>query len=150
MKLEIEDLSFNARLAMKFTNCSVEDAPMIANIMSDDVFHSTLDWQTEAELRRGAREAQQLLEENRADYEALRDYGRRVFEEGMARSEAEAKAKASKAEIKPEPQPLSPINDFLKQDRAEVEQRELAVAEREAAVTERELAVAKREAEVSP
>ncbi|MBM3861553.1 MAG: hypothetical protein FJ395_18160 [Verrucomicrobia bacterium] len=54
------------------TDCTAADAPMVEEIMRNDVFHSTLDWQTRAEFRKGAREAARLLEENRDLYEAAR------------------------------------------------------------------------------
>jgi hypothetical protein len=54
------------------TGCTAADAPMLEEIMRNDVFHSTLDWQTRAEFRKGAKEAARLLEENRDLYEAAR------------------------------------------------------------------------------
>ena len=36
--------------------CSAGDAPMVEDIMRNHVFHSTLDWQTEKEFQKGARE----------------------------------------------------------------------------------------------
>ena len=55
-------------MIMEDSGCSAADAPMVENIMRNDVFHSTLDWQTRAELRRGARLAYQVLNENRVAF----------------------------------------------------------------------------------
>ena len=63
------------------TGCNLADAAMIEHIMREDIFHSTLDWQTRAELRRAARKAAKLLEKNRDLYEAERDQTRAVFEQ---------------------------------------------------------------------
>lgn len=51
--------------------CTADEANIVEDIMRNEVFHSTLDWQTEAEFRRGARQAWRLFQENRADYEGL-------------------------------------------------------------------------------
>jgi hypothetical protein len=76
-------------MIMKDTGCSAEDAPMVEDIMRNDVFHSTLDWQTRAELRRGARLAYQVLNENRAEFEEYRRKTKEVFEEMRANSAAQ-------------------------------------------------------------
>ena len=68
-ELTFDDLSHYQQQAMEYSGCAIEDAFKVEQIMRDDVFHSTLDWQSEAELRRGARKALKLLRENRADYE---------------------------------------------------------------------------------
>jgi len=65
-------MSSYTRMIEEDTGCAPTDAPMIEEIMRNDVFHSTLDWQTRTELRKGAREAVRLLEENRDLYEAAR------------------------------------------------------------------------------
>ncbi len=56
---------------------------MIEEIMRNDIFHSTLDWQTRTELRRGARQAAELLEENRELYEGARVQAKAMFEQMM-------------------------------------------------------------------
>ena len=43
----------------------LNDLTMIENIMRDDIFHITLDWQTGKELSSAARQAFDLLNENR-------------------------------------------------------------------------------------
>lgn len=60
------------RMIQEDTGCAAADAPMIEEIMRNDIFHSTLDWQTRAEFRRGAKEAARLLKDNRDLYEAAR------------------------------------------------------------------------------
>lgn len=71
------------------TGCTPSDAIMVENIMRDEVFHSTLDWQSRAEFKRGARRAYQLLNADRSTYEEWFAAVRRNFEEGKRR-EAEA------------------------------------------------------------
>ena len=61
------------------TGCTPEDAAMIEDIMRNDIFHSTLDWQSRAEFKTGAREAAKLLEENREMYEQARAQTLAVF-----------------------------------------------------------------------
>ncbi len=56
---------------IEILHCTPEDAELVEDIMRNEVFHSTLDWQTAAEFRRGAEKAWRLLQENREDYEAL-------------------------------------------------------------------------------
>jgi hypothetical protein len=63
------------------SGCSPADAGMIEHIMRDDILHSTLDWQSRAQLRRAAREAFQLLEENRDLYEQERAQTRTIFDQ---------------------------------------------------------------------
>jgi hypothetical protein len=50
------------------TGCNLEDASIIEHIMRDDIFASTLDWQTRDQLRHAAREAFAILEEDRPLY----------------------------------------------------------------------------------
>jgi hypothetical protein len=49
-------------------------------VMRLDVFHSTLDWQSRAEFRRGARKAWRVLHEMRSEYEAYFGGVRAAFE----------------------------------------------------------------------
>jgi hypothetical protein len=57
------------QMIVEDTGCPPEEAYKVEAVMRLDVFHSTLDWQSRAEFRRGARKAWRLLNENRADYE---------------------------------------------------------------------------------
>ena len=54
---------------MQLLRCSETDARMVEHIMREDIFHSTLEWQSAGEFRQGARKAWRMLNENRADYE---------------------------------------------------------------------------------
>ncbi len=57
---------------LKATGCNAGDAAMIEDIMRNDIFRSTLDWQTADELHRAAREAKRSLDENRPLFENYR------------------------------------------------------------------------------
>jgi hypothetical protein len=54
-------------LIIKATGVSGKDAGYVEDIMREDIFHSTLDWQSRAQLVRAAREAVGLLKAYRAD-----------------------------------------------------------------------------------
>jgi hypothetical protein len=49
------------KMIMDATKCSAFDAKYVENIMRDDIFHSTLDWQSPAQFKKGARDAVKLL-----------------------------------------------------------------------------------------
>ena len=66
-------------MIMADTGCRPEEARMIESIMRDDVFHSTLDWQSREQFRAGARQAADLFNQNRADYENFFAAGRAAF-----------------------------------------------------------------------
>lgn len=59
-------------LIIEATGVSEKDAGFVEDIMRNDVFHSTLDWQTRAKFVRGAREVVKLLKAYRADPELAR------------------------------------------------------------------------------
>lgn len=63
------------------TRCKRADAAMIEDIMRNEVFHSTLDWQTPAQFRQGARRAAKILEQNRELFENFRAQTRAAFEQ---------------------------------------------------------------------
>jgi hypothetical protein len=48
-------------IIVKATGCNNEDAAKIEDIMRNDIFHSTLDWQTKSQLVIGAKEAMKIL-----------------------------------------------------------------------------------------
>lgn len=54
-------------LIVEATGVDEKDAAYVEDIMREDVFHSTLDWQSRAQFVRGAREAVELLAAYRAD-----------------------------------------------------------------------------------
>ncbi|MBV9658020.1 MAG: hypothetical protein JO295_07910 [Verrucomicrobia bacterium] len=62
-------MSFYQESIVALLGCSAADAVMIEFIMREDIFHSTLDWQTRAQLDRAARQAARILAAGRADYE---------------------------------------------------------------------------------
>jgi len=64
--------------------CSDADAAMVENIMRNEVFHSTLDWQSAEQLQRGACEAWAILEANREMFDAYYRDARATFEEMRA------------------------------------------------------------------
>jgi uncharacterized protein with von Willebrand factor type A (vWA) domain len=94
--LTFDDLSDYQQQAMEYSGCAIEEAYKVERIMRDDIFHSTLDWQSEAELRRGARKAYKMYQENRADYDEMFDTFRaaaeQFFAETAARNEAQITA----------------------------------------------------------
>ena len=57
------------RLIQRATGATLNDLVIIENIMRDDIFHSTLDWQTSVQLSSAARQAFHLLNQNRDMYE---------------------------------------------------------------------------------
>lgn len=59
--------SFYRALIIEATGIGEKDARFVEEIMREDVFHSTLDWQSRAQFVRGAREAVELLNAYRAD-----------------------------------------------------------------------------------
>ena len=59
-------------LIQEATGAPRSDLAMIENIMRNDIFHSTLDWQTREQLSSAARQAFRLLSENRDMYEFSR------------------------------------------------------------------------------
>lgn len=73
------------RDVMKQLGCSTTDAAMVEDIMRNHVFHSTLDWQSAAELQRGAREAWAMLESDRRMFEGYYRDVRAAFD-GMKAS----------------------------------------------------------------
>ena len=60
-----------ARDIVGFLGCTQADAAMIEYIMREEIFHSTLDWQTKAQFNRAASQAMKLLAADRATYEEL-------------------------------------------------------------------------------
>lgn len=62
-------MSFYRDLIIKATGVNAKDAGYVENIMREDIFHSTLDWQSRTQFVRGAREAVEMLRVYRADPE---------------------------------------------------------------------------------
>jgi hypothetical protein len=72
-------MSYHQQQVLEWLHCTPDEANMVVDIMGRDVFHSTLDWQTEAQLRKGAKQAWALLQANRAEYEEYYRKTREIF-----------------------------------------------------------------------
>jgi hypothetical protein len=57
------------RLIREGTGAAIEDLAKIEHIMREEIFHSTLDWQSHEQLVEGARQAQHRLNEDRELYD---------------------------------------------------------------------------------
>jgi hypothetical protein len=80
-----------ARDIQQLLKCSAEDAIMIEHIMRDDVLHTVaLDWLSAREFNNATRKAAQLLEADRAEYEAYFAGVRAAFERMRAARDAHA------------------------------------------------------------
>lgn len=66
--------SFYQALIIEATGVNEKEAGYVEDIMRDDIFHSTLDWQSRAQFVRGAREAVEMLRVYRADPELARHF----------------------------------------------------------------------------
>lgn len=60
-------MSYYQREIVAILKCSPADAVEIEELMRNVIFHSTLDWQTKAQFRRGALEANEVLLEQRKE-----------------------------------------------------------------------------------
>ncbi len=58
------------QMIIEDTGCQPFDATMIEDIMRNEVFHSTLDWQSRAQFRQGARKAAEILKQNRESFQS--------------------------------------------------------------------------------
>lgn len=63
----------------KATGAPSELLPILENIMRDEVFHSTLDWQSSAQFREGARKAHRIYLEDADFYDAASRHRRASF-----------------------------------------------------------------------
>ena len=59
--------SFYRSLIIAATGINEKEAGYVEEIMRDDIFHSTLDWQSRAQFVWGAKEAVEMLKVYRAD-----------------------------------------------------------------------------------
>jgi hypothetical protein len=69
------------RLIQSATGAAEADWALIENIMRDEIFHSTLDWQSEAQLKQAARQAATWLDADRELYEFGRSSALATFEQ---------------------------------------------------------------------
>ncbi len=99
-------------MILEDTNCSPSDSIMVENIMREEIFHSTLDWQTREQFREGAEQAFERLQEDRDLYEARHFAGRERFY---------AAKRAAGEEIEPSPPDRdefgSPAIDYAENER---------------------------------
>ncbi len=63
-------LSGYAQQIQDATGASVEILPILERIMRDEIFHSTLDWQTARQFNAAARKAHQMYRESHHYYDA--------------------------------------------------------------------------------
>jgi hypothetical protein len=77
---------------MDMVGCSETDAGMIEHIVREEIFHSTLDWQTAAQFCRAVRKATTMLEEDRETYEEFFRVSREAYQRLHAEVEAREKA----------------------------------------------------------
>ena len=66
--------SFYRSLIIVATGINEKEAGYVEEIMRDDIFHSTLDWQSRAQFVRGAKEAVEMLKVYRADHALARQF----------------------------------------------------------------------------
>jgi hypothetical protein len=53
-------MNFYEKIIVESTGATHDEAVAIEDIMRNDIFHSTLDWQTKAQLKKAAKEAQEI------------------------------------------------------------------------------------------
>ena len=72
------------RLIREATGAAIADLAHIENIMREEIFHSTLDWQTREQLAAGAQQAQQRLEADREGYDLAWQCREKIFQQMRA------------------------------------------------------------------
>jgi len=69
--LSSKPLSFYQEMIQEVTDAPVEALAILENIMRDEVFHSTLDWQSQEEFAEGAREAYAIYLQDPVFYQRM-------------------------------------------------------------------------------
>lgn len=87
VNLEWNIMNAYERDIVDLLDCSEADAVMIEYIIREEIFHSTLDWQTKAEFDRAARKAAKLLAADRQTYEEFFAATRSAYQRFKAESE---------------------------------------------------------------
>lgn len=77
--------------------CTEEEAVIIEDLMRSQIFHSTLDWVSERQFNKGAREAQRIFKNDRDFF--LQAYADRRVLFHLWKAEAEATERAVTYEI---------------------------------------------------
>ena len=72
------------QLIHEATGAAAVDVPCLENIMREEIFHSTLDWQTREQLADGAQQAQQRLEADREWYDLEWQCRKKIFQQMRA------------------------------------------------------------------
>jgi len=67
-------MSLYQQIIIEATGVGEKDAGYVEDIMRNDIFHSTLDWQSRAQFERGAREAVEMLMVYRVDPELAKHF----------------------------------------------------------------------------
>ena len=73
-------MSTYREMTIEDTGYSPEDAVMIEHIMREEIFQSTLDWQTRSQFRRAALTAAKILVQDRSVCEEYFSKTRAIFE----------------------------------------------------------------------
>ena len=60
-------MSFTSEIIQKATKCNKSEISEIENFMRNNIFHSTLDWQTKPQLIKAAKEAKECLDFMKTD-----------------------------------------------------------------------------------
>ncbi len=74
-------MSSYAKIIIEATACNPGEVGMIEDIMRNEIFQSALDWQTPAQLRKGARDAYAVFIQNRDLFETNRAQIQAIFEQ---------------------------------------------------------------------
>ena len=121
--------SFYSSTIASATGAVARDLGMIEEIMRTEIYHSTLDWQSAAELADGARKAYRILQGNRPFYELSRQQTgllcmemkvRKQMEKAeaaLARAESRGdaqRAEASRQQISKATQRLHELNEQMR------------------------------------
>jgi len=80
-------MSAYSDIIIKATGASGDDVIIIENIMREEIFHSTLDWQTARQLTTAARAAQVKLREDYEFYQLVLADRRLAFQESKIESD---------------------------------------------------------------
>ena len=86
----MKNLNPLGHLIIEATGAAVDDVACIENIMREEIFHSTLDWQTREQLVNGARQAQQRLKADRESYDRNQQIRVALFQEMSAAATADS------------------------------------------------------------
>lgn len=72
------------RIIQEATGAPAGECAILENIMREEIFHSTLDWQSWEQLKAGAQQAQQRLESDREWYVQTWQYRQKILQQMQA------------------------------------------------------------------